>query len=143
MNEQNLGFFRLPTEAEWEYAARGGKTSEFHFSDDYKDISIARNYCNFKDKMIMIGPYSRGLKKPNNFGLYDMNGNVWEWCSDWYDYYDKTDLIDPKGSQNGNEKIVRGGTWNRDLYCLRSAYRYRQHPDERFANLGFRIIIEE
>ncbi|MFC1551150.1 formylglycine-generating enzyme family protein [Candidatus Latescibacterota bacterium] len=135
--------FDLPTEAEWEYACRGGK--QYMYGTD--DGTIGTDKVNFNNH---IGyPTPVGSYPANPYGLYDMNGNVWEWCSDWFDdeYYSVSPSNDPTGPQTGQSRVMRGGTWYRDatgrrysiLYC-RSAARSSNDPDVRFCHLGFRVV---
>ena len=127
---------RLPTEAEWEYAARAGTATKYYWGNDLND-AYTWHYDNSDDK---THPVAR--KKPNAFGLYDMVGNVWEWCADWYaeDYYSKTISNNPKGPDSGEKRITRGGGFghNREGYILRCAYRNAYAPAYRNVNVGFR-----
>jgi formylglycine-generating enzyme required for sulfatase activity len=129
---------RLPTEAEWEYAARGGRSSNesqlYSGSDDIDEV--AWFISNTKNKQPV------GKKKPNALGIYDMSGNVWEWCSDWYhdDYFLIAKSLNPKGPEYGTEKVCRGGSWfSNDLYCTPSR-RYKLNPDYKDTNFGFRCV---
>jgi formylglycine-generating enzyme required for sulfatase activity len=129
--------YRLPTEAEWEYACRGGRSSPFHFGN-----TITSAKANFSDSKLgrttSVGSYL-----PNDFGLYDMHGNVWEWCSDWYakDYYKQSPRQNPQGPQTGDRRVLRGGSW----YCVatycRAAIRVVLDPGVRYNDLfGFRVV---
>jgi formylglycine-generating enzyme required for sulfatase activity len=141
--------YRLPTEAEWEYACRGGASSSqvFHFGN-----SLSSSQANFNGKY----PYGRaaegdylqrtckvGSYAKNGFGLYDMHGNVWEWCADWFDegYYGKSPRRDPQGPPEGSHRVIRGGSWDLDGNRCRSAYRAFSAPVDRFRNLGFRVAL--
>lgn len=130
--------FALPTEAQWEYACRAGTDNEFSFGDDEE---LLGKYAWFEGNMIWPGKHGNpdraayptvGQKKPNRWGLYDMHGGVWEWCSDWYDadYYLASPLVDPRGPDKGRFKVVRGGSWFRYAKYARSAYRRFFHPEE-------------
>lgn len=131
----------LPTEAEWEYACRGGTTTRYSFGDEDRDIADVGWYSNNSgDK-----PNPVGLKKPNPFGLYDMHGNIWEWTADWYepDYYAKSPVDDPQGPATGTVKAIRGGSWRNEPFRCRSAFRFMLDPPGRNNPIGFRVVIEE
>ena len=129
---------RLPTEAEWEYAAKGGASekTDFQFSGSNKISDVAWYLSNTESKQPV------GIKKPNAIGLYDMSGNVWEWCSDWYhdDYFQIAESKNPQGPDYGTEKVVRGGSWfSNETFCNVSR-RYKLKPDYRDTNFGFRCV---
>ncbi len=134
----NANGYRLPTEAEWEYAARGGKKSKdykYSGSDDIDDVSWY--YNNSGDKTHRVGE-----NQANELGIYDMSGNVWEWCWDWYssDYYEKSPSSKPRGPRTGEYRVLRGGSWsNFDDYC-RVADRNADNPSVRFNSHGLRIL---
>jgi serine/threonine protein kinase len=130
------GTFRLPTEAEWEYACRAGSTDNWY--GDWH--SIGWHFGNSKGEAHEVG-----LKRPNAFGLYDTIGNVWEWCHDWYEtgYYKNSPSIDPPGPPDGKERVVRGGSWLSLPENAHSAIRKSMKPDSRKADLGFRPVREE
>jgi formylglycine-generating enzyme required for sulfatase activity len=129
--------YRLPTEAEWEYAARAGSSARFSFGDD-PGYALLGDYgwCD-------VGAPPRGVggKLPNAWGLYDMYGNVAEWCSDWYDWYPGGVATDPKGPATGDQRVIRGGSYlDTGSYC-RSAFRLCGAPVMKYANVGFRYVL--
>jgi formylglycine-generating enzyme required for sulfatase activity len=131
--------YRLPTEAEWEYACRAGTTTRLSFGDDEDALGQYAWYAaNSKDQTHPVGE-----KKPNAFGLYDMHGNVWEWCWDGYDaaYYQKSPAVDPRGPDPASDRVFRGGSQNNEPRYARSAYRYGFEPDTRHDYLGFRLAL--
>ena len=119
--------FRLPTEAEWEYACRVGTTTEFYFGDS---ISRLKDYAWYKDNS-NGETHPVGLKKPNGWGLHDMYGNVSEWCQDYADngYYANSPREDPKGPASGTDRIYRGGNWEGLVSWCRSAWRFGASPN--------------
>jgi len=118
--------YRLPTEAEWEYAARAGTTSSYSFGDNQ---SALRNFAWMKENS-GGRPREAGKKLPNPWGLYDMYGNVAEWCNDFYavDYYQKSPAKNPQGPASGSRRVVRGGSWNSRATECRSSYRSSENP---------------
>ncbi len=141
LNEKYPGkHYRLPTETEWEYAARGGKYSgNFKYAGSNKINEVA-----WWGKEGGI-PHKVGGKKPNELGIYDMTGNVSEWCSDWYDpkYYDKTiNALDPKGPDKGDKKVLRGGCCQDDDIVCRNTYRSRIPTSTNKWYLGFRLALD-
>lgn len=128
--------YRLPTEAEWEYACRAGTTTE---DDDGDGLDPARGW--FRDNS-RGQTHPAGQASPNKWGLYDMQGNVWEWCADWYDgnYYWSSPAIDPTGPATGANRVRRGGGYNSGAWYCRSASRSGMAPDENDSNLGFRVV---
>ena len=129
--------YRLPTEAEWEYACRAGTKTPFHFGDE-----LNGDNANIYAKPTK-GPYLKrtqevGSFKPNKFGLYDMHGNVFEWCNDRYEDY-LGDSVDPKGPVSGKARVVRGGSYRDNAKGTRSAFRTKDRPMARGFNLGFRV----
>jgi formylglycine-generating enzyme required for sulfatase activity/serine/threonine protein kinase len=135
--------YRLPTEAEWEYACRAGSGSRFSCGDNYSDLDAYAWYSIYSVKQDKTCPV--GQKKPNAFGLYDMHGNVWEWCSDWYGetYYRDCPDIDPQGPSSGNARVIRGGSCCDSPWYWRSAARHRSAPDSSGPSIGFRVVMEE
>ncbi|MEQ8168685.1 MAG: formylglycine-generating enzyme family protein [Candidatus Eremiobacterota bacterium] len=131
--------YRLPTEAEWEYACRGGTTTEYYWGDNMDD-----SYCWYiNNSSGKIHPV--GKKKPNPLGLYDMSGNVWEWCSDWYDvnYYSISPSTNPTGSVPRSLRVSRGGSWDNNAETCRSANRFGGSQTNRDSYLGFRLVKAE
>ncbi|WP_367357739.1 SUMF1/EgtB/PvdO family nonheme iron enzyme, partial [Mesotoga sp.] len=129
--------YRLPTEAEWEYAARGGNKSKgykYSGSDNVGDVAWYSSTSGSK-------PQEVGNKAPNELGLYDMSGNVWEWCSDWYDsgYYSKSPTTNPYNSTPGSGRVNRGGGWRSNAADARVAYPADDAPTRTYRDLGFRI----
>jgi formylglycine-generating enzyme required for sulfatase activity len=129
--------YRLPTEAEWEFACRAGSSKRYLFGDEIGQLDQYAWYADNSGNQT----HPVGLKRPNRFGLYDMHGNVWEWCWDWYDsrYYSELHVQDPSGPYRGTGRVVRGGSWSEDPRGVRSAKRSRLAPDRRFDHLGFRV----
>ena len=136
LNEANDGFkYRLPSEAEWEYACRAGTTGDY-YAADVDDIGWHNGNSGKKTRTV-------GGKQPNAFGLYDMSGNVWEWCRDWYHpNYDGAPTDGTAWLSGGEMKyrVLRGGSWDGDASLLRSAYRGRNTPDYRNSYFGFRVV---
>lgn len=128
--------YRLPTEAEWEYACRAGTTSPWSFGDDE---SLLPEYAWIDDNSSESHPV--GMLKPNPWGLYDMHGNVWEWCWDWYDYYlyYHMSLRDPQGPSEGDTRVLRGGSSDDLAYATLSAYRGYAEPSCRDMDSGIRV----
>ena len=137
---------RLPTEAEWEYACRAGTTTPFNtgetISTDQANYNGNFTYGSgikgeYRQKTVAVGSFA-----PNAWGLYDMHGNVWEWCQDWYDagYYKNSPTDDPPGPEKGESRVLRGGSWNSDSRNYRSAVRVRGFPGNRLKSVGFRVV---
>jgi formylglycine-generating enzyme required for sulfatase activity len=141
--------YRLPTEAEWEYSCRGGAKSYQVFSFGNSLSSTQANFNgNFPYGGAAKGPYlgrtcKVGSYKPNGFGLFDMHGNIWQWCADWYDakYYSNSPRQDPRGPAEGSLRVVRGGCWGSGGRSCRSAYRVRGVPGGRSGDLGVRLAL--
>lgn len=130
--------FRLPTEAEWEFAARGGVKSEsgrFSGGDDCN--SVAWNYDNSGYKCHEVATL-----EPNDLGIYDMSGNVEEWCHDWFDKYSVHSQYNPVGPLTGWPRVIRGGAWNCYYSHVRVSYRNHNYPDERRVTYGFRLVLD-
>ncbi|MGE0129980.1 MAG: SUMF1/EgtB/PvdO family nonheme iron enzyme [Blastocatellales bacterium] len=130
--------YRLPTEAEWEYAAHAGSTTEYCFGDDKSSLGEYAWYYDNSDSKT----HSVGIKKPNAWSLRDMHGNVLEWCQDWYaeNYYNQSPRENPQGPSSGTDRVVRGGSWGiNHLYC-RSASRNRYGPGSNYDFVGFRVV---
>ena len=128
--------YRLPTEAEWEFAARGGTKSQgfiYAGSNEVKDVAwIAGNSANQTHQV--------ASKRPNELGLYDMSGNVWEWCQDWYGPFSDQDQSNPMGPASGTDRVYRGGSWYNYSSLAKTIYRGNYSPDIRLLTLGFRVM---
>ena len=131
--------FRLPSEAEWEYAARGGKKSRGYQYGGSSNISDVAWYC----ENSATKPHPVGTKQANELGLYDMTGNVWEWCQDWYGSYVSSSQTNPTGAINGSFCVIRGGGWGSIAWDCRSSCRYNDDPDGRHYGLGLRLVLSE
>ena len=145
LQEMDMKPYRLPTEAEWEYACRAGTTTPFHFGE-----TISPDQANYDGDFV----YGDGKKGPrrqrttpvgsfpaNAFGLHDMHGNVYQWCQDWYGDYPPRDVTDPKGPEKGLARVLRGGSWKSNPLSCRSAERLRYEPGTRFHLYGFRVCF--
>ena len=131
--------FRLPTEAEWEYAARGGNLSRgYQYSGSKKIDDVAWYNNNSGGETHPVG-----TKAPNELGIYDMSGNVWEWCQDWYGDYHGYLQTNPTGPSSGSDRVNRGGGWDYDARICRVAYRSLNAPDVRFSLLGLRLALSQ
>jgi formylglycine-generating enzyme len=151
--------YGLPTEAQWEYACRAQTTTRYNNGDDPLDLIKVANVLDAKGRTTF--PHVQeltflpgeelhftvpvGEKKPNRFGLYDMHGNIWEWCADWYgeDYYANSPTDDPLGPQDGKQRVRRGGAWNSFPLWARASFRNWNTQTSRCVNLGFRVIIAD
>jgi len=133
--------YRLPTEAEWEYACRAGSTMRFCFGGSDSQLgNYAWYYKNARD----VGDkyaHAVGTKRSNAWGLYDMHGNVWEWCQDWYGDYPPGSVTNPTGPTSGSNRVLRGGSWNNSAGYCRSANRFWYEPGPRNNHLGFRLAF--
>lgn len=138
----------LPTEAEWEYACRAGTTTAYNTGESLDLLQANFNDCNTisgqdtprkqQSKIMKVGSY-----EPNSWGLYDMHGNVMEWCMDWYSDYSPEPQINPTGPVTGTSRVLRGGSWCDPVYFCRSACRKSLHPSFRNNNIGFRIVSRQ
>lgn len=132
--------YRLPSEAEWEYACRAGTTTVCSFADDIWRLG---DYAWFRDNAYDVDQgyaHRVGQKKPNPWGLFDVHGNLWEWCSDWYGAYGSEKAVsDPKGPAQGEVRVLRGESFNDFASVVRSAFRYNYLPVYRNLNNGFRV----
>jgi formylglycine-generating enzyme required for sulfatase activity len=134
--------YRLPTEAEWEYACRGWTSARFSYGDDpgYTNLIL---YAWYNDNSGDT-THAVGQKLPNPWGLHDMHGNVWEWCQDWNDTYPGGIAVDPQGPATGSNRVLRGGYWylmRRDAGSCRSAHRAYDDPVSGFFSIGFRVLL--
>ena len=129
--------YRLPTEAEWEYACRAGSSTAYCFGDDETRLGEYAWY--YKNSGETTHPV--GEKRPNGWGLYDMHGNVWEWCNDWYGDYPSGSVTDPTGASSGSVRVCRGGGWDYEAARCRSATRFGDDPSGRCSSLGFRLVL--
>lgn len=137
--------YRLPTEAEWEYACRAGITKPFYTGDCLSTISANFNggypYSGCVEGQYLAQTIPVGSYASNAFGLHDMHGNVWEWCSDWFEYYSGSTQINPTGPISGSTKIVRGGSWSSTGGNCRSTFRESHVPTYRDFSIGFRLVV--
>ena len=144
-----LDDFDLPTEAQWEYACRAGTTTAFNngkdLTEEYQDPAMDEVGCYYYNYMDNKGGYTSGHKnvgsyQPNEWGLYDMHGNVFEWCLDWHSYANLSDATDPVGASSGSSRVRRGGVWGNHAFDCRSAYRDDcMHPEFYDSGSGFRL----
>lgn len=139
LSKQEKATYRLPTEAEWEYACRAGTTTQYSFGDD---VSLLEKYAWYRKTGGKTNPV--GMKLPNAFNLFDMHGNVYEFCQDWFDekWYDKSSPDDPTGPKTGSSRVFRGGSWSYGASACRSAFRGGIQPSVAHLNNGFRCVRE-
>ena len=132
----------LPTEAEWEYAARAGTTTAYSFGNDARELG---RYAWFGEDFASGGTHPVGQKEPNAWGLHDVHGNVWEWVQDRFGerYYAESPSVDPQGPATGSARVVRGGSWHQTATSWRSAFRRRYEPDYRGISIGFRLVMSD
>jgi formylglycine-generating enzyme required for sulfatase activity len=135
--------YSLPTESQWEYAARGGTVTAFYNGNITHPIGNDPNLNEIgwygQNSESTTHPVAR--KQPNNWGLYDMSGNVWEWCQDWHGAYPDGPLTDPTGASSGTNRVIRGGSWDNSARHARSADQFSFTPDKHFNYLGFRLVL--
>ena len=135
LNQMTGKQFRLPTEAEWEYAARGGNKSRGYKYPGGDNLGSVAWYSGNSGSMT----HDVGQKQANELGLYDLSGNVWEWCQDWKGGYRSSSLTNPTGPSSGSRRVLRGGSWNNDALFCRVSYRYDDSPVYRNSELGLRL----
>ncbi len=152
LNTLGEGTYRLPTEAEWEYACRAGSTTPYSWGNgiDCTKAMYSNNTQKSEECVDYIKSRGMGLDQPapaksyppNAWGLYDVHGNVWEWCQDWYGAYPKGAAVDPPGPDSGSDRVRRGGSWFKYGYYCRSANRNFGPPSSRYQTTGFRLVRE-
>ena len=135
--DMNANGYRLPTEAEWEYACKGGTATTYCSGADTNGMG-AHAWSTY-DSGITTHPVA--TKIATAYGLYDMAGNVWQWCNDWYGTYAAGAVTNPQGASGGLYRVLRGGGWGDDETYLRSTYRYDLNPDYRNVQIGFRVVL--
>ena len=131
--------FRLPTEAEWEYAARGGNQGHGY---KYAGSNTIGNVAWYSDNS-QGQTHQVATKSPNELGLYDMSGNVWEWCSDWYGDYSSGSQTNPQGPSSGSRRVLRGGSWDNGAGGCRVSIRNRSEPGNAYDSRGFRLVLSQ
>lgn len=130
--------YRLPTEAEWEFACRAGTTNTYYFGNSASNLNLYAWYVSNSESQT----HPVGLKIPNRWGLCDMSGNVWEWCSDWYtNSLPGGNVTDPQGPLTGSDRVLRGGGWNNTAASCSSANRVNDTPSDRSSDVGFRVVL--
>ena len=130
--------YRLPTEAQWEYTCRAGSTTAYYWGNQTDAATIGQYAWHSGNSNSRTHEVEK--KQPNAWGLYDMSGNVWEWCWDWYDDYPSGNQTDPVGASSGSLRVFRGGYWSGSVEYLQSALRYDYDPINRLSNIGFRVL---
>jgi len=139
LNKKTGMQFRLPTEAEWEYAANGGERGKrTRYAGSYKIDEVAWYERNSGNRTHPVGQ-----KLPNELGVFDMSGNVYEWTEDWFKRYKSKDLLNPQGPEKGKTKVIRGGCWHDDREGCRVQCRVEMSPDDRNGCLGFRLALSQ
>ena len=139
LNDSTGKNYRLPTEAEWEYAALGGSESKgYKYSGSDSIVDVAWCWENSEETTHPVG-----TKQPNELGIYDMSGNVWEWCSDLYDAYGSGSQVNPIGSETGSNHVLRGGSWRNDAKYCRVKNRFCDMPNVKYFNCGFRLVLSK
>lgn len=133
--------YRLPTAAEWEFSCRAGTTSKYSFGGDESLLDDYAWYDSNTKEAGELYAHPVGLKRPNRWGLYDMHGNVSEWCSDWYTEDVEEGGVDPHGPSEGTERLHRGGSWSYPAAHARSPSRWRFDPSSRNHTVGFRVAL--
>jgi formylglycine-generating enzyme required for sulfatase activity len=137
VNQKTGKKYRLPTEAEWEYAARGGnksKGNKYSGGNNIDDVAWYGGNSGSRTQAV-------GTKSANELGIYDMSGNVWEWVSDWYGEYSSSAQTNPAGPSSGSGRVDRGGGWNYSAGRCRVSARDGDHPGNRYGNIGFRLVL--
>ena len=130
--------YRLPTEAQWEYACRAGEDSKWCFGNEEEEL---QNYAWYGEDSSKGSAHPVAHKRPNAWGFYDMHGNVWEWCQNWSGAYEASSQDDPPGPATGSRRVCRGGCWSDSAWYCRSASRYGYSPARRYNSLGFRLAL--
>src|SRR5450432_3897045 len=138
LREKDKKSYRLPSEAEWEYCCRAGTTTPFYFGDTISTKQAT--FGKFKKGESPLKTTPVGSFPANAWGLYDMHGNVWQWCQDWYGDYPQKDVVDPQGAENGKVRVLRGGSWNQNPGGCRSAMRFWSEPGNG-GGIGLRVCF--